>query len=200
VTLLELAQGYAMFARAGRTCRATPFLDEESAGETQAFSPQVAYLISSALSDEALRVRAFGPSNALMLGFPVAVKTGTSSDFRDNWAIGYTERFTVAVWSGDFRNRSLNRLAGAACASPRIPCLTRSVPGTARRPSTSAMVFSPERSVRRRSSSTGLSRSCRRSSRCARRGCRRRLGAYACGVAACGCEMRSTEVERPEAR
>jgi penicillin-binding protein 1C len=117
VTLLELAQGYAMFARGGRICRATP-LAAPTVESAQAFSPQTAYLVTSVLSDEALRVRAFGPANALMLGFPVAVKTGTSSDFRDNWAIGYTDRITVAVWSGDFRNRALNHLAGAAGAGP----------------------------------------------------------------------------------
>ncbi len=128
VTLLELAQGYAMFARAGRNCTATPFAAAPSK-DSQAFTPQETWLITSVLSDEALRVRAFGPDNALMLGFPVAVKTGTSSDFRDNWAIGYTERYTVAVWSGDFRNRPLNHLAAAAGAGPLFHKLMKLVSG-----------------------------------------------------------------------
>ncbi len=124
VTLLELAQGYAMLARGGRTCRATPFPSRPAApGEEgrelpRAFAPEVAALVTDVLEDESLRVLAFGANNALMLGFPVAVKTGTSTSFRDDWAIGYTERFTVGVWTGDFSGRSLNQLTGAAGAGP----------------------------------------------------------------------------------
>ena len=144
VTLLELAQGYAMFARGGRSCTATwrPVLpersrgvcssregsvsstplgqngDEEDCSERQVFSPQTAFLITAALSDESTRMRAFGPANALMMSFPVAVKTGTSTNWRDNWAVGYTRRYTVAVWSGDFENRALDQLAGASGAGP----------------------------------------------------------------------------------
>lgn len=84
----------------------------------RAFSPEVAALVTDVLSDESLRVMAFGPNNALMLGFPVAVKTGTSTNFRDDWAVGYTPRWTVAVWTGDFSGRSLNHIAGAAGAGP----------------------------------------------------------------------------------
>ncbi|MDP1822230.1 MAG: penicillin-binding protein 1C [Archangium sp.] len=138
VTLLELAQGYAMFARGGRSCTATssrsPFVPSEVEGRAPrlagsrpstslgvngaVFSPQTAYLVTSALSDEATRMRAFGPGNALMLSFPVAVKTGTSTNWRDNWAVGYTQKYTVAVWAGDFDNRPMDSLAGASGAGP----------------------------------------------------------------------------------
>ena len=126
VTLLELAQGYAALARTGVACRATPFAAvaaATAAGARPATTPRVlpaeiAYLISDVLSDEGLRSAAFGPANALLLGFPVAVKTGTSSNFRDNWAIGYTQRYTVAIWSGDFGGNSMNHLAGASGAGP----------------------------------------------------------------------------------
>jgi penicillin-binding protein 1C len=63
-------------------------------------------------------MRAFGPGNALMLSFPVAVKTGTSTNWRDNWTVGYTPKYTVAVWAGDFENRPLDQLAGASGAGP----------------------------------------------------------------------------------
>lgn len=117
VTLVELAQAYAALARAGTTCTATPFPDGETAG-ARAFSPVVSWLVTDILSDASIRAAAFGPDNALMLGYPVAVKTGTSSNWRDSWAIGYTPRFTVAVWAGDYRGRSMNKLAGAAGAGP----------------------------------------------------------------------------------
>jgi penicillin-binding protein 1C len=120
VTLLELAQAYAMFARGGLTCRATPFVGppQQSDGPRRAFSEEVAWQITDVLGDESLRMRAFGAGNALMLGFPVAVKTGTSTNWRDNWAVGYTPRFTVAVWTGDFSNRPLHGMTGATGAGP----------------------------------------------------------------------------------
>jgi penicillin-binding protein 1C len=123
VTLLELAQGYAALARGGLICKATPFPDPHAApagsrGEPRAFAPEVAALVTEVLEDEGLRAVAFGANNALMLGFPAAVKTGTSTNFRDGWVIGYTPRFTVAVWTGDFSGRSLNHLTGAAGAGP----------------------------------------------------------------------------------
>ncbi|MBI3182505.1 MAG: penicillin-binding protein 1C [Myxococcales bacterium] len=117
VTLLELAQAYAALARGGWSCRATAFPHAPEL-RAPAFTQEVAYLVTDILSDEGMRIRAFGPNNALLLGFPAAVKTGTSTNFRDNWAIGYTERHTVAVWAGDFGGRSLNHLAGAAGAGP----------------------------------------------------------------------------------
>jgi len=117
VTLLELAQGYATLARTGVTCTATPFPSTNTGGK-RAFSPAVSWMISDILSDETIRAAAFGPNNALMLGFPVAVKTGTSSNWRDSWSVGYTPRFTVAVWAGDYHGRSMDRLAGAAGAGP----------------------------------------------------------------------------------
>jgi penicillin-binding protein 1C len=120
VTLVELAQAYAMFARKGLTCRATPFARPGSPGAAprRAFSEEVSWLVTDVLSDESLRMRGFGAGNALMLGFPVAVKTGTSTNWRDNWAVGYTPRFTVAVWTGDFSNRPLHGMTGATGAGP----------------------------------------------------------------------------------
>ena len=126
VTLLELATGYASLARGGRTCTASGVVGGGADGK-QAFSEDVAFLITDILSDERLRVAAFGPSNALMLPFAVAAKTGTSSNWRDNWAVGYTDRYTVAVWSGDFGGRSMNHLAGVTGAGPLFADVMRHV-------------------------------------------------------------------------
>ena len=116
VTLVELAQAYAALARGGMSCTASGHEGERPSARV--FSEKVAYLITDVLSDERLRIAAFGPANALLLGFPVAVKTGTSTNWRDSWAVGYTSRYTVAVWSGDFAGRSMNHLAGATGAGP----------------------------------------------------------------------------------
>jgi penicillin-binding protein 1C len=117
VTLVELAQAYAMLARGGVTCTATGISGQVTAG-ARVFSPSVAWLVTHILSDETIRAAAFGPTNALMLGYPVAIKTGTSSNWRDSWTIGYTPRFTVAVWAGDYDGKPMNHLAGGAGAGP----------------------------------------------------------------------------------
>jgi penicillin-binding protein 1C len=57
-------------------------------------------------------------NSPLNLPFRVAAKTGTSTDFRDSWTVGYTPDFTVGVWVGRFNNRPLNRVSGAMGAAP----------------------------------------------------------------------------------
>ncbi len=118
VTLLELAQGFAVFARGGMSCTAHGWRGAPLATSRRVFSPQVSHLVTDVLGDEELRIRAFGAGNPLLLGFPMAVKTGTSSNWRDSWAIGYTERHTLAVWAGDFAGRPMHQLSGAAGAGP----------------------------------------------------------------------------------
>jgi len=139
VTLLELAQAYAMFARGGLPCkvhalRARGTLFEKTVpldplqklfinrflkprGEC-VFSEEVCFLITDILSDENLRIRAFGAANPLLLDFPMAIKTGTSSNWRDNWVVGYTKEYTIAVWTGDFEGAPMNQLSGTSGAGP----------------------------------------------------------------------------------
>lgn len=118
VTLLELAQAYATLARGGRTCQTRALKNRPATESQQAFSPQISFLLTSILSDETARIQAFGPNNPLLLGFPVAVKTGTSGNWRDSWAVGYTEQITVAIWAGDFSSRPMHQIAGAIGAGP----------------------------------------------------------------------------------
>lgn len=127
VTPLELAQAYAALARGGLACAEVEVFagDAESRPDpggadpgARVFSARTSFLITEILGDERLRIAAFGPANALLLGFPIAVKTGTSSNWRDSWAVGYTERYTIAVWAGNFDGSSMNHLAGATGAGP----------------------------------------------------------------------------------
>ena len=118
VTLVDLAQGYAALARGGRSCRARFTADAPSPPGERVVSPQAAWLVTDVLTDEALRVRAFGAGNPLRFPYPVAVKTGTSMNFRDSLAVGYTDRYTVAVWAGDFEGRPMDQLSGAVGAGP----------------------------------------------------------------------------------
>ena len=97
VSLLELAQAYAIFARSGLSCRVTPFARAMRYAPRRIFSEEIAFLISDILSDESLRIRAFGAANPLLLGFPMAIKTGISANWRDNWVAGYTPDYTNAT-------------------------------------------------------------------------------------------------------
>ncbi|MCP4213121.1 MAG: hypothetical protein GY765_00625 [bacterium] len=82
------------------------------------FSEAVSFLVTDILSDQHLRIRAFGAGNPLVLDFPMAVKTGTSSNWRDNWVVGYTRKHTVAIWAGDFKGKPMNQVSGTIGAGP----------------------------------------------------------------------------------
>lgn len=75
-------------------------------------------LITNMLSDTHARAAEFGVNSALNLPFPVAVKTGTSSDFRDTWTVGFTQDYTVAVWVGNFSGDRMMQISGVMGAAP----------------------------------------------------------------------------------
>lgn len=80
--------------------------------------PLHCYLIADILSDPAARASLFSPGGPLDLPFRCAAKTGTSSDFHDNWCIGYTPEFTVGVWAGNFEHQPMKGLSGVDGAGP----------------------------------------------------------------------------------
>ncbi|MBI4671428.1 MAG: PBP1A family penicillin-binding protein [Chloroflexi bacterium] len=81
-------------------------------------TPQVAYLITSILSDNYARIPAFGEASVLNLSRPAAAKTGTTTDFRDNWTLGYTPDLAVGVWAGNADNTPMYRVTGISGAGP----------------------------------------------------------------------------------
>lgn len=127
VTLLELTNAYATLARLGkrqpvvlvRPSSAGPPIapDHASAAEPVAAAQSV-YLLADILSDNTSRSAAFGSHSTLRLPFPAAVKTGTSSDFRDNWCVGFTADYTVGVWVGNFDNTPMRGISGVSGAGP----------------------------------------------------------------------------------
>ena len=82
------------------------------------------------LSDPAARMPGFGFETPFDFPFPVAVKTGTSRHFTDNWAVGTTAGFTVAVWAGNFSGHPMQGVSGVTGAGP---LLHRAIMATARR-------------------------------------------------------------------
>lgn len=118
VTLLSLTNAYATLARGGRYFRTRLLLDSGTDLEKRIFTERDAWLVADILADPEARAPAFGRRGPLELPFPCAAKTGTSSDFRDNWCLGFTDRFTVGVWAGNFDNSPMEGLSGIAGAGP----------------------------------------------------------------------------------
>lgn len=121
--LLELTNAYACLARLGeyRPYRLLANEKPAPAGSQlpgQVCDPAAAWLVADILSDNNARSLAFGLNSALRFDFPVACKTGTSTDFRDNWAMGYTPEFTVGVWVGNFDGTPMEHISGVTGAAP----------------------------------------------------------------------------------
>src|SRR6185503_7021769 len=79
---------------------------------------RVAYLITDILSDNTARLATFGPNSILQIGRPAAVKTGTTTDYRDNWTVGYTPELVVGVWVGNADNSPMVNISGFQGAGP----------------------------------------------------------------------------------
>ena len=84
----------------------------------QVIRPEHAYLITSILSDNEARSWMFGTNSALNLSFPVAAKTGTTNDFRDNWTLGYTPDLVTGVWVGNADYTPMINTTGTSGAAP----------------------------------------------------------------------------------
>ncbi len=127
VSLLDLASAYATLARGGIWKEPAWFLGDQAKNHRRVFSPETSAIITEILSDNAARREAFGASSALELPFPVAVKTGTSKGYRDNWTMGYTRDVTVGVWVGNFDGRPTARMTGATGAGPLFHAIMKAV-------------------------------------------------------------------------
>jgi len=88
------------------------------ARKRQVFSKEASFLISDILSDREARSFTFGLENPLSTRFWTAVKTGTSKDMRDNWCIGYSRKYTVGVWTGNFSGDPMWNVSGITGAAP----------------------------------------------------------------------------------
>ena len=88
------------------------------AAPTQALDPRAAFIVSDILSDTNARARTFGTDSVLATRFWTAVKTGTSKDMRDNWAVGYSQRYTVGVWVGNASGAPMWDVSGTTGAAP----------------------------------------------------------------------------------
>jgi len=131
VSLLHLTGAYATFADQGVRVPQTSVLEiTNSQGQilyhydamhphgVQALRADVAFLMSSILSDKRSRYHEFFPGNPLELDRPAAAKTGTTDKFGDNWTLGYTPYLTVGVWAGNSDNSKMINVIGITGAGP----------------------------------------------------------------------------------
>ncbi len=117
VSLLDLAGAYASLARSGNAWRTTLFVGEP-VEPTRCASPEAATIITDILCDSEARRISFGNASPLEVSARVAVKTGTSSGFRDGWCIGFTREHTVAVWTGNPDGSPMNSALAVRSAAP----------------------------------------------------------------------------------
>ncbi|EON12845.1 penicillin-binding protein 1C [Pandoraea sp. SD6-2] len=131
VTLLSLTNAYRALANGGAASGVKERMPEtartrgdnargtvRSEGHTAVFSPQVSFIVSDMIADRQARTRTFGLDSPLSTRYWTAVKTGTSKDMRDNWAVGYSRRYTVGVWVGNADGAPMWDVSGVSGAAP----------------------------------------------------------------------------------
>ncbi len=129
ISLLDLTRAYAVLANRGCSNSAVTILSvQDGDGETLyeaphpnpvcLVDPRVAWLISDILSDDFARSLGFPANSVLNIGRPAAVKTGTTSNFHDNWTVGYTPEVVVGVWVGNASNQAMHDVTGLSGAGP----------------------------------------------------------------------------------
>lgn len=139
VRLLDLTQAYSIFPNGGYRVQPVFILNVRDHADhilyewkpaplnTRVIDERVAYLITDILSDNEARIPAFGSQSALNTGRPAAAKTGTTTDFRDNWIVGYTPNLVVGVWVGNADNTPMVNVSGVSGAAPAWNAFIRQV-------------------------------------------------------------------------
>lgn len=129
VRLIDLAAAYAALANGGTAVNPVLVLEVvDESGEVlyaaadglggRVLDERVAWLLTDILSDNNARAPAFGPNSLLQIGRPAAVKTGTTTDFRDNWTLGYTPNLVTGVWVGNTSGQRMIDVSGISGAGP----------------------------------------------------------------------------------
>jgi len=118
ISLSELVNAYRTMANGGIWSEPHLVPVTQKRKPREVMSGDAAFIISHILADREARSATFGLENFLSTRFWTAVKTGTSKDMRDNWCIGYSEKYTVGVWVGNFSGESMWNVSGISGAAP----------------------------------------------------------------------------------
>ena len=117
VSLWQLTNAYRALANGGRW---SPLRLQRTTGTaaTPMLDPAASYLVADVLADPLARSITFGLESPLSSRHWAGVKTGTSKDMRDNWCIGFTDRYTIGVWVGNFDGSAMRDVSGVTGAAP----------------------------------------------------------------------------------
>ncbi len=129
VSLVDIVNAYTVFANEGVKHEHTPILEIRNQAddlleqftqrEEKVLSEETARKVSDILSDNTARTPAYGPNSLLYFpGHDIAVKTGTTNDYRDAWIIGYSPAITVGAWAGNNDNRSMYKKVAGQIIAP----------------------------------------------------------------------------------
>lgn len=130
VRLMDMVQAYSIFPNGGYSINPVFILSVKTRDGTPIFEAnppvlaqrildeRVAFIINDILSDDEARIKGFGRNSVLNIGRPAAAKTGTTTDYRDNWIVGYTPNLVVGVWVGNADNRPMRDVTGVSGAGP----------------------------------------------------------------------------------
>lgn len=117
VSLWQLVNAYRSLANGG-TFTSMRVVSKENPAPVRVMTRAASFVVSDILADRQARSLTFGLENVLATPFWAAVKTGTSKDMRDNWCIGFSDRFTVGVWVGNFDGSPMQNVSGVSGAAP----------------------------------------------------------------------------------
>jgi len=118
VTLMEQAAAFRTLAQGGRWSPLRLRTDDPHVASRAVIPAPSAWIVADMMADPGARAATFGLDSALRLPFWAAVKTGTSKAMRDNWCVGFSDRFTVAVWIGNLEGDSMRAVSGTSGAAP----------------------------------------------------------------------------------
>jgi penicillin-binding protein 1C len=119
IRMVDLVRAYGVLVNEGRL-RSLSFLANDKIVEKQAISPGSAYLIFDILSDPAARLLTFGTPAFFKFSSRWALKTGTSTNYRDSWLVACNRSFIIALWVGNFDGTPTRSLSGASACGPVV--------------------------------------------------------------------------------
>jgi penicillin-binding protein 1C len=125
VQLRALAEAYVALARGGEAVSLRYRVDEPPATPRPVLDPAVAAAVTEALADPLARARLLDGRSPFEIGYPLALKTGTSSGYRDAWTVGFSHERTVAIWVGNADGSGMRGVTGAGGAGPLFADIMR---------------------------------------------------------------------------
>jgi penicillin-binding protein 1C len=125
VQLRELAGAYVALARGGEAVDLRVVGSDAVATGRRVLDPSIAAAVTEALVDPLARTRLLAGRSPFDIGYPLAVKTGTSSGHRDAWTVGFTHERTVVVWVGNADGDAMHRVTGATGGGPLFADIMR---------------------------------------------------------------------------